>query len=160
MKKFTVFIVGLFLGLIVFMPKDNLYFTLQKYLAKENIYINSKINSFNTLNLENGTVYYNGMDIITFNKIKIFPFVFFNRIDVNNLKIKLENLDIKQADITYSILNPLKVYIKGSSNFGDIDGEIDLIKRKIKIYILNLNNRFLKNMLKKDKKGYFYYAAF
>ena len=160
MKKFTVFIVGLFLGLIVFMPKDNLYFTLQKYLAKENIYINSKINSFNTLNLENGTVYYNGMDIITFNKIEILPFVFFNKIDVNNLKIKLENLDIKKADITYSVLNPLKVYIKGSSNFGDIDGEIDLIKRKIKIYILNLNNRFLKNMLKKDKKGYFYYAAF
>jgi len=160
MKKFIVFIIGLFLGLIIFMPKENIYFTLQKYLSKKNIYINSNINSFFDLSLKDGIVYYNRMDIMTFKKIDVLSFIIFNKIDVNNLKINFGNLEIKKANIYYSIITPFKIYIKGISNFGHIDGNIDLIKRKMKIYILNLNNQFLKNILQKDKKGYFYYATF
>jgi len=160
MKKILIFLVGFFLGLIVFMPKDNLYFTLQKYLSKENIYINSDIYSFVNLNLKKGTIYYNGMDLVAFDKVIISPFIFFNKIEADNIKIKFQNLKIKKIDVVYSIINPLKVYIKGSSNFGEIDGYIDLIKRQVKIYILNLNSNFLKSLLKKDKKGYFYYVSF
>ena len=160
MKKFLIFLCGLIFGLIVFMPRDNLYYTLQKYLSKENIYINSDIDSSININLKKGTVYYNGMDLVTFNKVIISPFIFFNKIEADNIKIKFQDLKITKIDVIYSIINPLKVYIKGSSNFGEINGYIDLVKRKIKIYILNLNNNFLKNFLKKDKKGYFYYVSF
>jgi len=159
-KKFLIFLCGLIFGLIVFMPRDNLYYTLQKYLSKENIYINSDIDSSININLKKGTVYYNGMDLVTFNKVIISPFIFFNKIEADNIKIKFQDLKITKIDVIYSIINPLKVYIKGSSNFGEINGYIDLVKRKIKIYILNLNNNFLKNFLKKDKKGYFYYVSF
>jgi len=160
MKKFIFFLVGLFLGFIVFMPKDNLYFTLQKYLSKKNIYINSKIDSSMSLNLKKGVVYYNGMDIMMFEKVIISPFVFFNKIEADNVKIKIQNLEIKKIDIVYSIINPMKIYINGNSNFGKIKGNINLLKKHIKIYILNLSNNILKSILKKDKKGYFYYATF
>jgi len=160
MKKFIVFLIGLFLGLIVFIPKDNIYFTLQKYLSKENIYINSRIDSSINLDLKKGTIYYNGINLITFNKIVISPFIFYNKVAIKNLKINFENLKIKNANIVYSFFNPLKIYINGTSNFGKLKGEINLLKRNIKIYILNLSNSFLKNSLKKDKKGYYYYATF
>ena len=161
MKKFFIFLIGLIIGLIVFMPKKNLYFTLQHFLQKEKIYINSEINSnIISLNLKNGTIFYKGIDAVKFKNIFIYPFLFFNNIKATNIKIDFGNLNINNLDVTYSIINPLKVYIKGDSNFGKIDGSIDLVNRKIKVYILNLNNSTLKAILKKDKKGYFYYESF
>ena len=161
MKKFFIFLIGLIIGLIVFMPKKSLYFTLQHFLQKENVYINSEITSnVINLNLKNGTVFYKGIDVVKFKDIFIYPFLFFNNLKATNINIDFENLNINNLYITYSIINPLKVYIKGDSNFGKIDGVVDLVNRKIKVYILNLNNSTLKAMLKKDKKGYFYYESF
>ena len=160
MKKFFIFCIGLFIGILVFMPKDNLYYTIQKYLSKENIYINSDIkNSFN-LNLKNGDIYENGVNFAKFQQIKIYPFIIFNQIKAKNITIEFQNLKINNLKITYSIINPIKIYIKGISNFGKIEGEINLIKKFVKVYILNLTNNNLKNFLQKDKKGYFYYAKF
>jgi len=160
MKKFITFLIGVFLGVIIFIPKDNLYFTLQKYLSKKNIYINSKIDSSINLKLKKGTLYYKGINLITFKKIVISPFIVFNKVQANNVIIKFQNLKIQKIEAIYSIINPLKIYIDGDSNIGKIEGNINLLKGKIKVYILNLNNKFLKNMLQKDKKGYFYYASF
>jgi len=161
MKKIFIFLIGLIIGLTVFMPKKSLYFTLQHFLQKEKIYINSEINSnIISLNLKNGTIFYKGIDAIKFKDIVIYPFLLFNNIKANNINIDFENLNINNLDLAYSIINPLKIYIKGDSNFGKIDGVVDLVNRKIKVYILNLNNSTLKAILKKDKKGYFYYESF
>ena len=86
--------------------------------------------------------------------------MFFNSLKATNIDIDFGNLNISNLDITYSIINPSKIYIKGDSNFGRIDGIVDLIDRKIKVYILNLSNSTLKAILRKDKKGYFYYELF
>ncbi len=160
MKRIIIFVFGLFIGVIIFMPKDNLYFTLQKYLAKEKIYINSKIKSNLKLTLYNGTIYQNDIDFAYFKKIDIMPFLLYNNIKVKNLKINFQNYKIKTLNITYSILNPVKIYISGKSSFGIISGEINLLKRFIRIYILNLSDVNLKTFLRKDNKGYFYYAKF
>ena len=161
MKKFFIFLIGLIIGLTVFMPKKSLYFTLQHFLQKEKIYINSEINSnIISLNLKNGTIFYKGIDAVKFKDVFIYPFLFFNSLKATNIDIDFGNLNISNLDITYSIINPSKIYIKGDSNFGRIDGIVDLIDRKIKVYILNLSNSTLKAILRKDKKGYFYYELF
>ena len=160
MKNFFIFLAGLLIGIIFFMPKDNIYYTAQKYLAKENIYINSSVKNGFSLELTNGKVYQNGIDFASFKDIRILPFLFFNKIEAKNIAINFQNLNISNLNITYSIINPIKIYITGSSNFGKIKGKVNLIKKEIKIYILNLTNNNLKNFLRKDKKGYFYYAKF
>lgn len=160
MKKFFLFLLGLLIGLVIFMPKDNLYYTAQKFLAKEKVYINSDIKSGLILDLSNGKIYQNGIDFADFQNVKILPFLLFNKIEAKNIEINMQNLRIDNLNISYSILNPVKVYIKGMANFGKIDGEVNLLKREIKVYILNLTNGNIKSFLKKDKKGYFYYAKF
>ncbi len=160
MKKILFFLVGLFIGFILFMPKENLYYTFQKYLSKQNIYINSQIKSNLTLNLYNGKIYENGINLVNFKEIKIIPFVLYNKITAKNIKINFQNYKITYLNITYSIINPTKIYIKGNSTFGKIQGEVNLIKHYLKVYILNLNDYNLKSFLKKDNKGYFYYAEF
>jgi hypothetical protein len=160
MKKFFLFLLGLFLGFVLFMPKDNLYYTLQNFLQKQNIYINSDIKNNISLNLKNGTVYYNKMDIAKFKKIYVFPFVFYNEIKAEKVTLNIGNYKINSLRAFYSIFFPVKIFIKGESNFGKIGGYVDLIKREAKIYIYNLTNSALKQFLIKDKKGYFYYAKF
>lgn len=160
MKKFFLFLIGLFIGFIVFIPKDNLYYTLQKYLSKEKIYINSDIKNSLILTLSNGKIYQNGINFAQFEKVKIIPFLVYNNIKAKNIKISFQNIKIDNLNITYSIINPLKIKINGTSNIGKINGEVNLIKKIIKIYILNLNNNTLKSFLRKDKQGYFYYEKF
>jgi len=160
MKKFLIFILGFFIGIIIFAPKDNLYFTFQKFLKKENIYINSNINSnLINLKLDNGVVYYNNMDLIKFREIKVLPLLLFNEIKANDIKLNIGNYVIKNLNIIYHIFNPLNVSITGDSNFGKIEGKIDLVKRHLKVYV-KLTNNNLKSFLQRDKKGYFYYAKF
>lgn len=160
MKKFIVFVISFIVGLVVLMPKENLYFTLQHFLKEKKIYINSDIYSGIALVLKDGTIFYNNIDIMNFKNIKVYPFIFFNSINVDSLKINFEGLKIKKLNIIYSIANPKRASIKGESNFGKIDGYIDIFDRKIKIYILNLNNSNLKRLLKKDKQGFYYYGSF
>jgi len=156
--KLLMMITGLLSSLILFMPKSNLYFMLQDFLKKQNIYINSNIRESSYLELSNATVYVNKLDVITFDKCLIYPFIIYNRLECKNINF----LDNYKTDISvkYSLLDPLNIKIKGRSNFGNIDGEINLIKKEGKIYITNITNGNIKKFLKKDKKGYFYYAKF
>jgi hypothetical protein len=160
MKKILIFILGFLIGFIIFMPKDNLYYTLQKYLEKEKVYINSNIKSDISLNLIDGTVYYNGMDILRFEKVKILPLILFNELKADNIKVSIKNYKITSLKAFYTLFYPIKIFIKGKSSFGELEGYVDMIKREVKIYILNLTDTSIKSFLKKDKKGYFYYAKF
>jgi len=164
MKKFLIFLsflIGFYIGFIIFMPKNFLIFTAEKFLKKENIYINAKYKE-NLLNeeIKNTKIFINSINLIEFKRAKIFPLIFYNKININNILINFKNLKINNLNITYSIINPFKVFIQGNSNFGKIDGFIDLKKRFVKIYIINLTNTNLKTFLRRDKKGYFYYEKF
>jgi len=164
MKKFLIFLsflIGFYIGFIIFMPKNFLIFTAEKFLKKENIYINAKYKE-NLLNeeIKQANIFINGISLIEFKKAKIFLFIFYNKVSINNISIHFQNLKINNLNITHLIINPFKILIKGNSNFGKIDGFIDLKNRFLKVYILNLTNRNLKTFLRRDKKGYFYYEKF
>jgi hypothetical protein len=160
MKKVILFCVGFLLGVILFIPKEELYYTFQSFLKDKQIFINSSVKSNIKLSLDNGTLFYRGADVLKFKKVDIYPFLVFNQIDGENIVFNVGNYKITSLKIIYTLFYPIKVFISAKSNFGDISGEIDLIKRDIKLYILNLKNNSLKSILKKDEKGYFYYAKF
>jgi len=160
MKTLTI-IISILLGVILFMPKENLFFTLQKELSKQNIYINTKTSSnLLSLNLSNSTIFVDKMDLAKIKQTNILPLIFFNKIELNKISINFNNLQIKHLNIIYSILDPFKIKIDGNSNFANITGIINLKNHKLKIYLLNLTNNTIKSFLKKDKKGYFYVQTF
>ncbi len=141
------------------MPKSNLYFKLQEFLKTQNIYINSDIkDDFFVLTLKNATVYVNDLDMVTFKSCKFYPFIFYNALKCENINF-LQNYKLN-LNATYCVTNPLNIEISGKSNFGIIEGKIDVLTKIVKIYIKNITNKEIKKLLKKDKKGYYYYAKF
>ena len=152
------YIVLFFISLIAFLPQENIFFEIQKLLSKNKIYIN--VDSFNnkpyTLHLRNVKIYYNNVNFLDVDEIKTLLFFIFNKIQLENIKLNFQNLKINILNIKYNLFDPYEIIINGISNFGNIDGYINLKNKKGKIYILNLKNNNLKYFLKKDQKGYFY----
>ena len=158
--KYLLIIVSFLVGIVIFMPKDNLFFTLQDKLNPD-IYINTTTkNQPFKLNLTNSTIFVNKINLAKIKNTDIYPFLFFNIAKINNIKLNFNNLKIDNLNITYSILNPFNIFIKGKAKFANIDGKIDIKNRKIKIYLLHLKNNYLKQFLNKDKQGYFYAQKF
>ncbi|WP_456480674.1 hypothetical protein [Nautilia sp.] len=161
MKKFLIILSGFLLGVIVFLPKEELFYLLQKKLYEKQIYIKSDVtSSLKEIRINNAKIYYNDIKMADLKKAKAYMFIFYNKIHLTDLKLDIGNYAIKKAEITYSITNPLKIEIKAVSNVADINGYADLSKRFVKIYFTNIKKADIEKLLKKDKKGYFYYAAY
>jgi hypothetical protein len=158
--KIIAAVLGFVIGIVFFLPKENLFFELQKKLAEQNIYINTDIKETPVyLDLKNGTVYVSQMDIVRFKSCRIEPFVLWNKIGCSDINIA-DQYKINRISLNYSLLHPLSVIVKGAGNFGKINGKIDIIGKSGKIYITGLTNPLIKKFLKKDKKGYYYYVKF
>jgi len=161
MKK-VFYVVLFFISFIWFFPKDNLFFSVQDILSKNQIYLPSvKVEDKGyKLNIKDVKVYYNKMDIGSIENIDFFSFLVYNRIFLSNIKLNFQDLFIKKLNINYFIVSPFKISIVGDANFGKIDGFFDLKDKKGKIYILDIKNNDIKSLLNKDKKGYFYAFSF
>ena len=146
----------------IFLPRENMFFSLQDILTKDKIYVNTKNieNNIFDLSLNNNKIYYKDINIAKINKIKSLLFIIYNKVELKNIKLNFQNLKINFLNFKYALFSPYKILISGLANFGKIDGFIDIKKEKGKIYLLNLKDNNIKYFLKKDKKGYFYEIAF
>jgi len=161
MKK-VFYVVLFFISFIWFFPKDNLFFSVQDILSKNQIYLPSvKVEDKGyKLNIKDVKIYYNKMDIGSIENIDFFSFLVYNKFYLSNIKLNFQDLFIKKLNINYFIVSPFKISIVGDANFGKIDGFFDLKDKKGKIYILDIKNDDIKSLLNKDKKGYFYAFSF
>lgn len=156
MKKILIAIAGFYLGIIVFMPKTELYYKALEILDKNHIDIISKTDS-NPFRFEikNAKIYYLNSKTASLKDAKIYPFLFYNRAEIKDFKLNIGNYVIKNLEITY--IPFLNAKIRGNSNFGELNGYINF--KELKIYIKNPRADILE-FLKKDGKGYYYYERF
>jgi len=163
---------GFFLSLILlwlFAPKVELYYLLEKSLKEKNIIISNETitDTWYGLKIENADIYVAGAKIANTDTIKLDFFFFYNTLKVNEIKMdkSLSNIApkiVNQLIATYSILNPLKIKIKGEGSFGILDGEVALLDRKVEIlFPVPKELKTIKKFLKKDKKkGWFYETSY
>jgi len=161
MKKFLILFLGFLTGLMIFFPKKNIYYFAQQQLAKEHVYIVSEIKEdLFSLQLNNGKVFYNRMEIADFKNGVIKIFLLYNSVDIKNLQLKLGNYKFYEVKLTHSVVSPFEIKLTAKGNIANARGVIDLKNRYVKIYVFDIKNRSIKRFLKKDKKGYYYYAKY
>jgi hypothetical protein len=171
MKKIFLALLFFVIGLVLFMPKINLYYTMNDYLKKELITIKQKSiqDRWYKLELKDATAYYDGIKSLLAKEVDIKPWIIYNKIELKEIKPadslkRFFNFKANKAVITHSLLSYKKAYIEAEGDFGALDGEIDLIGRKIHIH-LSPTKRFEKEQVvreyfKKSKEGYIYESKF
>ena len=168
-KNIFIALLVFWFSLLLFMPKEALYYALEKQLETKGIKINEKAieSGIFSLNLIDADIYYKGINVAHIEKVNIFTLIFTTNINVKALSIDgslkaFAPEKIDQANITHMIFSPMKVNILAKGSFGDMDGVLDLQERTLRLDFSNTTKEIdlLRENLKKDEKGLYFETSF
>lgn len=173
MKKFFKILLYIFTFVFViflFLPKESIYYLVEKNLLKNKIIVSDEIVNENLfgLNISKGQVYYENINIAVVDEVKIKSFLFYSQIKINNIKLmdSFESMlpsPIDEIEIKYSVLRFDKIDISSNGLFGELTGFIDILSRVVTFELTASNkmkdsySKLLKNMKLKDGKYYYEY---
>ena len=167
-KKIIVTIFVIWFAVLLFMPKKEIYYTIEKALQREGIVINEKSISTGifSLTLNDSEIYVKGIYVAKIKKINIFTMLFYTKADLEGLTIDDSLLsyvpkEIEMANAVYSIFNPQVLSLDINGSFGVAEGNMDFSKRKVRIDILDKKDiSTFKSILKQNDKGVYYETSF
>jgi hypothetical protein len=139
MKKLSYIIYILFI-LIIFIPKEKIYYTIESKLSDNKIYFTGEEidNKYFSIDVNNIGVILDNTKIATIEKINISPFLLINKFEISSISLTEDYKvffpgKINEFVVTYSLFNPLNIKIEGNGDFGEFDGNYNLIDNKIKV---------------------------
>ncbi len=167
-KKSIGIIVAIWFTLLLFMPKEEMYYAVEKQLAKQDITLNEKgiSEGLFSLKIKDVTVYVKGIALANIEEIDFFSLLFYNRIHLSNLLVD-EVLqaqvptETKEAVLVYHVFSPLRATLDANGSFGEAKGSVDLVHKHMHIdFVKPKKIQMLKPYLKKGSKGWFYEKSF
>lgn len=167
-KNIFIAIVVVWLSVVMFMPKSNLYYKLEEELSKKDIKLNEKLidDGLFSLTIKDVDIYIKGINIASIQKIELFTLLFYTHISIDavGLDKSLKNIiaqDIEKSNIYHSVLSPMNLTLDINSSIAQITGLVDLRTRKVRLDVENSPNiKIIKSLLKKDDKGWYYETTF
>ena len=167
-KKSIGILFAVWFTLLLFMPKEEMYYTVEKALAAQDITLNEKSieEGIFSLSLKDVTVYVKGIALANIEEVNFFTLLFYNTLEVDNLVVdevlhtKVPS-KTKEAVFTYQIFSPLTVSLDANGSFGHAQGVIALDEKKVHIDFLKAKEiGMIQPFLKKGEKGWFYEKSF
>ena len=167
-KKSIGILFALWFTLLLFMPKEEMYYTVEKRLAAQDITLNEKSidEGLFSFTLKDVTVYVKGIALAKIEKIDFFTLLAYNTLRLDNIVVD-EVLHSKiprkteKAILTYQMFDPLNISIDANGSFGYAKGSIYLVDKKLHVdFVKPKEIGIVKPLLKKGKKGWFYEKSF
>jgi len=167
-KKITLFTTIIYFSMIVFMPKTELYHTIEKALAKEDIRLNEVeiVEGLFSLKVNDITVYVKGIAIAHIDSVEFNTYLLYNTLTIKNIMVD-ESLHTQvpaQTDkiqLGHSIMSPLLLSVDSNGTFGSLLGEIHLDENKVKLHFIETKDiSMLKIFLTKGEEGWIYEKSF
>jgi len=167
-KKGFLFLLLFWVLIVAFMPKEEIYFSLERELAKQGVEINEgeiKEHVFG-LTLQDAVVYVKGIKVAKVEKIDLVTLLFYTKVTVTGVQISesLSNMVPERAEtvvLTHTVLDPFNAKIFAVGSFGTIEGVISLKSRMIHIDFTEVKKiGTIKSSLQKGEKGWYYETAF
>ncbi len=167
-RNILLFIIALYIGIIVFMPKTQIYYYLEHMADKKGVTIgNEQIDEkIPYINIMHPVAYFQGVDIARAANIKVTPLLLTNTLEADDIELlniakQFANVRITELKAKQSILKPFIVKIDASGNFGTAQGEINLKNRTVHIDITKAKDiSSIRRFLKKGAKGWYYESKF
>ncbi len=167
-KYLFLFLFTFLVALFFFMPKENLYYYLEKELQKHNIIIsNEKISTTPvSLKIVHADVSAQGIPIAYITEAKFTTYLFYNTLSLNSIELKNIAKDFIQSDIEEILLkenitNPFYISVDITGEFGKAKGYIDLKKRLLHLDVtLQKEIPAIRSYLQQSDKGWYYEYKF
>ena len=168
-KKLFIVLFVVWFAILLFMPKKELFYTLERDLEKQGVQINEKEidEGLFSLNLIDATIFYKGIKVATVEKINIFTLLFTTNIHISTLELDdalkaFAPQKIDRADITQLLFAPYTLNITALGSFGEMEGLADLKAGKLRLDFLNTTKEIdvIRPNLQKDDKGWYYETSF
>ena len=158
-SKFLAYLLFFLLMSIVFFPKTNLFYLVEKELAPEKIYIsNEKIESrpFG-LDLREASLSYEGVQSMKVKKIEFLFLLFYNSANIEDIKLSSIIVNywpqhIQSCKVEYMLFTPLMIKAIAKGDFGNLRAELALKTKHLKIFL-----KPSKIMLQRYKKTLHYF---
>jgi len=168
LNKIILLALFVWVALLVFMPKIELYYLLEKNLANQGVKINEKKIQEGpfSLHIDKMQVFVKGIDIATIDEADLMTLLVYSRATLKNVlvdPILKDNVPqkIDEVHLTHHLFAPTKIAIDMRGNWGKIEGQISLLDRKIHLDLLETNGTLpWQQQFKKGKKGMYYETSF
>ncbi len=168
--KIILYIFTFIFALFLFLPKESLYNLLEKQLEKNSIIISNEKRDEKLFGLDilNGDIYYENINVANVKKISLETFLIYSELKIDDVKLlkSLESLapsPIDEIVVKHSLLSFNKIEINAKGLFGELIGNIDILKRVLTLELAassNMKNSYsniLKNMKLNEGKYYYEY---
>jgi len=163
--------IGLLLGwflLLALMPKQELYYKLEKVLEKNDIVINEKRieSGIFSLTIYDADIYVKGINLANIKEIDFFTLLFYTTIDIDKIILDdslktMAPTEINTTTIQHTILSPMYVDIEAEGVFGRLDGKVNLNESTVRLdFNESRGIEMLKPNLQEDEKGWYYETSF
>jgi hypothetical protein len=169
MVRYTpLFLLLFFLSFLLLAPKRELYFQLEKEMAKSGIYISGESVKETTLGveLEHPRILYEGAQILSAKRIKIVTVLLYTRVVAEGMEAQKGIgmlIPVKAGNLlaTYRIWEPGKIALELFGKFGRAVGYYDMKKSLLHLDIVEESDiSTIKSLLKKGKNGWYYEERF
>jgi hypothetical protein len=167
---YSIFFIG---AVIIFMPKTNTYFLMEKQIKPLGVVISNETfeENFFDLIVKNMDISVKGIDSVHVNQTDMMFLGVYNVVDLKGIILSsvassFVPLHIQHIKILYSIFNPLKVKIFAEGEFGSLQAHINL--KEFHAYVdvqpsklmLQKYKRSLRELKKTKDGSYVYDYAF
>ncbi len=167
MKKILIALVFFLLGAILFMPKVNLYYTLENLLEKEHVVIKEGAlkDRWIDLSIKEAVIFYDGIASVEASAITITPWIFYDKVTMHDVHptpaiAKMFNAKANHVVLTYSVLDYKHILIEAEGDFGQLHGTLNVIAQKIHLVLepseTFKHNSLVKEYFKKQEEGLVY----
>jgi len=161
-------LMALVVGLIIFMPKVELYYKGEELLNKYGVTIDGEEISSSMVSTKvlHPTIYFRGVDVARASVVDFKPYLFINSIKAEDIELlnvakQFLKVDIDTLKANHSILKPFYIKLNIVGSFGVANGYIDLKSRVVHVDIIEPSDiNSIKKFLKKGEKGWFYESNF
>lgn len=167
-KNFLLPLIVGYLGLLLFMPRTELYYMLERELSKNEIRLNEQSieESLFFLRVKEVTLYAKGIKVGTIEEINYFTLFFYNRIELEMFEVdelfksKIPG-ETSEIVLSYHMFSPLTVSIDAKGSFGVIEGKIQLDENVVRLDLVEEKEiDMILPLLQKDEKGSYYEKSF
>jgi len=167
--KFLAYTLFFIMSVLIFLPKENLYFLLEKELAKQDIFISNETISTGlfSIELEDAVVTYEGIEVAKIIRSDFELFLLYDKVELKEIELSslISNYwpsKIENVVVTYSVIDPVNIHAVAEGTFGQIVAEYSLEDSRVSVVLKPSKLIFKKyrstlRYFKKSKDGEYTY---